>query len=58
MPLKSGYSRATVNRNAREMIASGHPEEQAWAAAYSNARKSARRVLGYVPSHLKKKGNK
>jgi hypothetical protein len=39
MPLKSGHSRGVISGNIREMIASGHPQKQAVAAALSNARK-------------------
>lgn len=53
-PLKSGHSKKTVSTNIAEMIKSGHEPDQAKAAAYSNARKSAKRTLGYVPSRLKK----
>ena len=55
MPLEPGYSQETIVRNAKEMIESGHEDDQAWAAAYSSARKSARTILGHVPSRLKKK---
>ena len=41
MPLKKGSSRAVVSENIREMIKSGHPKDQAVAAALSQARKSA-----------------
>ena len=54
MPLKKGHSKKTVSVNIAEMIRSGHETDQAKAAAYSNARKSAKTVLGYVPSRLKK----
>jgi len=40
MPLKSGKSRKTIEQNIREMIHSGHPTNQAVAAAYAMARKS------------------
>ena len=38
MPLKRGKSQATISSNIREMIASGHPRDQAVAAALSTAR--------------------
>ena len=40
MPLKSGKSKKTIIQNAKEMMASGHPKDQSWAAAYSKAGKS------------------
>jgi hypothetical protein len=40
MPLKSGSSRETVSKNIEEMRRHGHPENQAVAAALSNARKT------------------
>ena len=43
MPLKKGKSRATVSSNIREMIHSGHPQNQAVAAALSTARRSRAR---------------
>lgn len=55
MPLKPGHSRSVISRNISEMVKSGHPKDQAVAAALNNARKSAKKTLGYVPSHLKKK---
>lgn len=54
MPLKPGHSQKTISQNIAEMIRSGHDEDQAAAAAYSSARKSAKRVLGYIPERLKK----
>ena len=40
MPLSKGKSRAVISQNIREMIAAGHPQDQAVAAALSTARKS------------------
>jgi hypothetical protein len=40
MPLKKGYSRATVSKNIREMVAAGHPQKQAVAAALRTADKA------------------
>ena len=37
MPLQPGKDKATIIRNAREMMEAGHPKAQAWAAAYTNA---------------------
>jgi len=39
MSLKPGYSYQTVQANIAEMIAAGHPRNNAIAAAYANARK-------------------
>lgn len=39
MPLKKGKSKKTIIKNAKEMLASGHPRAQAWAAAYEQARR-------------------
>jgi hypothetical protein len=41
MPLKSGSSPETVSENIREMKASGHPQEQAVAAAMREKRGDA-----------------
>lgn len=54
MPLHKGYSQKTISRNIEEMVKSGHDKDQAVAAAYSNARKSAKVALGYIPARLKK----
>ena len=40
MPLKAGKSKATIESNIHEMIKSGHPPDQAAAAAYRKAGKS------------------
>lgn len=56
-PLSKGYSRATVSKNISEMVRSGHPQNQAVAAALSEARKVFRkRHPGQsLPEHLKMK---
>ena len=41
MPLKRGSSEATVSENISEMVRSGHPQDQAIAAAKSQQRKSS-----------------
>lgn len=43
MPLKKGKSKKVISENIREMIASGHPQKQAVAAALNTARKSKKR---------------
>lgn len=40
MPLKPGKSKSVVSSNISEMIKSGHPKNQAIAAAMSKAGKS------------------
>lgn len=47
MPLKKGSSRKVISENIREMMASGHPQKQAIAAALSNARRSKRKKRRY-----------
>jgi len=54
-PLHKGHSQKTISKNISEMIKAGHPEDQAVAASHDEARKSAKKVLGYVPSRLRKK---
>jgi len=40
MPLHTGHSQKTISRNISEMVHSGHPQDQAIAAALNVARKS------------------
>jgi hypothetical protein len=40
MPLEKGTSKETISKNISEMVASGHPREQAIAAALNTARHS------------------
>jgi hypothetical protein len=48
MPLASGHSQGVVSSNIREMMASGHPQAQAVAAALSNARRHPRAANGGI----------
>lgn len=51
MPLASGNDRATISRNIREMMASGHPRGQAIAAALHNASRYASGGAPHAPSY-------
>lgn len=42
MPLQKGSSEKVISANIAEMIRAGHPQKQAEAAAYANARKTAK----------------
>jgi hypothetical protein len=44
MPLKKGSSKEIISSNIKEMMASGHPQKQAVAAALSTARKSGAKI--------------
>ena len=44
MPLKKGTSKPVVSKNIAEMVKSGHPKDQAVAAALSTARKSGAKI--------------
>jgi hypothetical protein len=44
MPLKKGYSRASISKNIRAEIRSGRPQKQAVAIAYNTARTSAKKA--------------
>ena len=54
MPLKEGYSSETFKKNVSEMVASGHPQNVALAAAGTEQRKSLRAAGKKVPAKLKK----
>jgi hypothetical protein len=43
MPLKKGKSRKTISANIGELIAAGHPKDQAAAIAYKTAGKGRKR---------------
>lgn len=49
MPLKKGFSQATIKKNIAEMIKSGHERTQAVAAAFTEADK-ARKKVGKKPT--------
>jgi hypothetical protein len=46
MPLEEGSSKAVVSKNISEMVASGHPQKQAVAAALSKAGDAPGAMLG------------
>ena len=52
MPLSRGKSQKTISHNISEMIGSGHPRDQAIAAALSTARKH-RAFGGHMPNFMK-----
>lgn len=58
MPLKQGYSKATIKSNTEELISSGRDPKQAYAIAMSTARKHAEKrgkTGSKAPAHLKPK---
>jgi hypothetical protein len=58
MPLKAGKSNEVVSGNIREMMASGHPQNQAVAAAMQSAgrpRKAPKSKKGYGLVRKKRK---
>lgn len=44
MPLHKGKSRKIISENIREMIAAGHPQKQAVAAALHEARRTRKKT--------------
>ena len=50
MPLLSGKSPSVVSQNIKEMTDSGHPAQQAEAAAYRKAGKDAMPVMSSAPN--------
>lgn len=50
MPLEKGASKGVVSHNIAEMVKSGHPQEQAVAAAYREAGKDNQPALVTQPS--------
>tara|TARA_R110000787_G_C13269534_1_gene431349 strand:+ start:430 stop:570 length:141 start_codon:yes stop_codon:yes gene_type:complete len=44
MPLKKGYSRASIGKNIRQEKAAGRPKKQAIAIALNVARKARRKA--------------
>jgi hypothetical protein len=58
MPLKKGGGKKVISENIREMMASGHPQRQAVAAAMSTARKSKIGGMGHEKNKKGKEGQK
>ena len=50
MPLKPGKSKAVVSENIKEMVAAGHPQKQAVAAALHTADKGTKQTYGHSPA--------
>lgn len=51
MPLKHGSSQETISSNISEMVHSGHPQDQAVAAALNTAREAHMKRGGGVKTH-------
>jgi hypothetical protein len=54
MPLKQGYSRASISKNIRTERRAGVSKKQAVAIALNTARKAAKKA-GKRPAHLRAK---
>lgn len=52
MPLKQGYSKASIGKNIKTEMRAGRSQKQAVAIALSTARKAAKKA-GKRPKHLK-----
>jgi len=52
MPLKKGYSRASISKNIRAEIHKRRPQKQAIAIALNTARKAAKKA-GKRPKYLR-----
>ena len=55
MPLKQGYSRASISKNIKAERRAGVTKKQAVAIALNTARKAAKKA-GKRPAHLRSKG--
>ncbi len=55
MPLESGSGAEVRSRNISEMIRSGHPRDQAVAAAYANQRRGKKKHKKGRKGHRKHK---
>ena len=54
MPLKKGYSRASISRNVRTEMRAGRSRKQSVAIAYNVARQAAKKA-GKRPAHLRRR---
>jgi uncharacterized protein Yka (UPF0111/DUF47 family) len=57
MPLKSGSSRETISQNVREMVESGHPQEQAVAAALRKSREDIEELSRRMDSYSSRRAD-